>query len=122
MLLPRRPDANFAWWPRWFGTPSRRIALQTAAMVLLGIALRFGLGLESTRDTRVVGQFTYGIRIHHGYIGLAMLLVSRWIVRDSKWRVPLVEIGTALVLSDLIHHFLVLWPITGSPQFDFVYR
>ena len=30
-------------------------------------------------------------------------------------------LGAALFLSDMVHHFLVLWPVTGSPQFDLVY-
>ena len=29
--------------------------------------------------------------------------------------------SAALVLSDAIHHFLVLWPIEGSPEFHFWY-
>jgi hypothetical protein len=27
----------------------------------------------------------------------------------------------SLIASDLIHHFLVLWPLTGSPHFDLTY-
>jgi len=30
-------------------------------------------------------------------------------------------IGLALVLSDHIHHFIVLWYFVGSPQFDLFY-
>jgi hypothetical protein len=26
-----------------------------------------------------------------------------------------------LIFSDLAHHFIVLWPITGSPEFDIIY-
>jgi len=26
-----------------------------------------------------------------------------------------------LFLSDIVHHFLVLWPITGNPEFDLFY-
>ena len=30
-------------------------------------------------------------------------------------------LAIGLVVSDLVHHFLVLWPLTGSPQFDLFY-
>lgn len=30
-------------------------------------------------------------------------------------------IALALFASDMIHHFLILWPITGSPHFHFAY-
>ncbi len=83
------------------------------------VGLRFGLNLESTRDTGVIGTFTLGLRIHHGYIGVFLLLLG-WCfpvgLRHALW---IVAFG--LIFSDLAHHFLVLWPITGSPQFDFVY-
>jgi len=29
--------------------------------------------------------------------------------------------GLSLFLSDVIHHFLVLWPIVGDPEFHLVY-
>jgi hypothetical protein len=80
---------------------------------------RFGLNLQSTRDTGAIGAFTFGLRIHHGYIGLFLVPLA-WCfplgLRHALW---MVAIG--LILSDLAHHFLVLWPLTGSPQFDIVY-
>lgn len=36
-------------------------------------------------------------------------------------RVWVLRVGAALILSDLAHHFLVLWPIAGDPHFDWVY-
>jgi hypothetical protein len=83
--------------------------------------LRFHLGLQSTRTTRPVGRLTFGLRVHHGYVGLVLLwlapLLSRW-PRLVRWAV---RVGIALIVSDLVHHFLVLWPLTGDPSFDFVY-
>ena len=38
--------------------------------------------------------------------------------KTSWW---MLAIGLGLFFSDLIHHFLVLWPVVGSPQFDFFY-
>lgn len=101
----------------------RQAIAWTVAFELLTCALRFGAGLESTRDTAsTIGQLTMGVRIHHSYIGLimlpiAMLIERRW-PRGSRW---ISGIGLGLLFSDLIHHFLVLWLITGSPQFDLLY-
>ncbi len=83
--------------------------------------LRFGLHLQSTRDTSFIAQYTFGIRIHHGYVGV-LLLLAAWVVRKPPWarRVAVVA-GIALVVSDLLHHFAVLWPVTGDPHFDLVY-
>ena len=85
--------------------------------------MRFGMRLESTRDTAsTVGRLTFGIRIHHSYIGIVVVLIA-WRVwsrypKRSRW---LMMIGIGLFASDMIHHFLVLWPVTGSPCFDLVY-
>lgn len=84
---------------------------------------RFGLGLESTRDTATtVGRLTGGLRIHHGYFGLALLGLA--LVMDPRNpRRRWAEIfGWSLTLSDALHHFVVLWLATGSPQFDLFYR
>ena len=80
---------------------------------------RFGLNLQSTRDTAAIGGWTFGLRVHHGYIGLFLVPLA-WCfprgIRHALWM-----IGIGLIVSDLMHHFLVLWPITGEPQFDFIY-
>lgn len=95
----------------------------TAGIEVFTCVLRFGLRLESTRDTAsTIGRLTCGIRIHHGYVGGVVVLVACWLwtryPRLSWW---MLIIGLSLVFSDLIHHFLVLWPLEGSPQFDLVY-
>ena len=36
----------------------------------LTCVLRFAVRLQSTRDTTFIGRFTFGYRVHHGYIGL----------------------------------------------------
>ena len=107
--------------------PRRRMWMQilllTAALELITLVLRFGFQLESTRDTAsTIGRITFGLRIHHGYCGAVVLLVA-WGISQTKprWAYAGYVVGWALVLSDAIHHFLVLWPITGSPQFDFFY-
>ncbi len=99
--------------------------------LLLGLALaalieavtclfRFGLGLQSTRDTAWLARFTFGYRIHHGYIG-ALLLLGAVLPGPGAWRNMLVAVGVGLVVSDLVHHFIVLWGVTGSPEFHIRY-
>lgn len=95
----------------------------TLAIELICIVLRFGFGAESTAATAsTIGVLTFGIRIHHGYVGALLIpLGLAWKIRRQSIGWSLFVIGIALVFSDLIHHFLVLWPITGSPHFDLVY-
>jgi len=93
----------------------------TVVMETVTLVLRFGFELESTRDTAsTIGQLTMGLRIHHSYIGVVFLLLSL-VVSRPNFRVPLIVLGCGLFWSDVIHHFLVLWPITGSPEFHLVY-
>ena len=82
---------------------------------------RFGFGLQSTRDTAFISKLTFGFRIHHGYIGLVLILIAFYLPDESIWKIWSLRIGGALIASDLIHHFVVLWLITGDPQFDIRY-
>ena len=95
------------------------------AAILEGVTVffRFGLGLEASKVTASTeGRLTGGIRLHHGYLGVAAVLVAAAVLRRRRalahW---LLVVGVALTLSDAVQHFLVLWPIVGSPQFDLVY-
>jgi hypothetical protein len=118
--MTRRVDAEPV--RRAPGIISRIIAL-TLAIEVFTVVMRYGFELQSTRDTAsTIGAITLGLRIHHGYIGLVMLLAA-WIAdtRRVRLRRHLIVWGAALVCSDLIHHFLVLWPIEGTPEFHFVY-
>ncbi len=83
---------------------------------------RFGLGLQATRDTPLIGKLSFGVRIHHGYLGIVLGLAAWIFAADEPGvRNALLMVALALVVSDLGHHFLVLWPITGSPEFDLLY-
>jgi hypothetical protein len=98
------------------------LASFTLALLIeaLTIVLRFGFLLESTRDTAAsIGVYTLGLRVHHGYIGLLLVPLGWCFPRGLRHAVWIVGFG--LLFSDLIHHFIVLWLIVGSPQFDFVY-
>jgi hypothetical protein len=98
-------------------------AVLTVLFEAFTVLCRFGLNLESTRDTAsTVGLITAGIRIHHSYLGLVLVGIALWGLKAkpdiAKWALA---IGVALVCSDAIHHFVVLWLTTGTPGFDLLY-
>lgn len=88
---------------------------------LCTIWARFGIGLQSTRDTTLIGTLTFGVRIHHGYIGILLIVLACGTVSDAGLRNFVLMIGIALFVSDVVHHFLVLWATIGSPEFDLLY-
>ena len=92
----------------------------TVVFELLASLFHFGLNLHTTRDTAWLAKYTFGIRIHHGYFALPLFVLA-FFCRSPAWRRWCWIIGVALVLSDLAHHFLVLWPITGNSEFDLTY-
>jgi hypothetical protein len=93
----------------------------TVAFEVLGCFLRFGAGIEATRDTSFLADLTFGLRIHHGYPGVPLIIMAFLSPIPGRWKCWLLRIGVALVASDLVHHFLVLWPMTGSPHWDWHY-
>jgi hypothetical protein len=114
--------------PKLVQTPSLREVnlyglIWAAFFEILTCVLRFGFALESTRDTAsTIGQLTLGLRIHHSYIGIACIAAAFWIEqRFPRSSLHLLAIGIGLFISDMIHHFVVLWVITGNPQFDLLY-
>lgn len=95
--------------------------LLTALFEIITCFLRFRLRLEACCSTAAVGGFTGGLRIHHAYVGLVVMMLGMpWAAPHPLFTWSAV-VGSALVLSDLVHHFLVLWPMTGSPEFDLFY-
>ena len=97
------------------------ITVLTLIFEAIACTLRFLAKFESTRDTVALARFTGGIRIHHSYLGILIVVIAMTLVPRKWQRTWLIRIGWALVASDLIHHFLILWPIEGDPQFDLVY-
>jgi hypothetical protein len=97
--------------------------IRAAVFEILTCVLRFGFALQSTRDTAFsIGRLTMGMRIHHSYTGIACAGLAFWLEqRFPKSSFHLLSIGIGLFISDMIHHFLVLWIITGNPQFDLLY-
>lgn len=88
--------------------------------------MRFGLGKTSTGNTGLIGLLTGGIRIHHGYVGVVLILIRNLIPAvelplSLNLATVVAGIGWGCVLSDGFHHFWVLWPATGHHDFDLVY-
>ena len=100
-----------------------QILALTAAFEVVTILFRFGFKLESSRATAsTIGVLTQGIRFHHGYFGVLLMgLAFAFARRRPGWAHGMLVLGGALLLSDLVHHFLVLWPLTGSPEFHLIY-
>jgi hypothetical protein len=105
-------------------------ALGAAQLLFLGVLLavvlevitcflRFGAGVQATRDTRFLARYTRHVRVHHGYWGVGMLALAPF--AGAAAFDTLVIWGIGLALSDALHHFLVLWPITGSHEFHVRY-
>ncbi|MDP7035454.1 MAG: hypothetical protein QF752_13275 [Planctomycetota bacterium] len=114
----RTPEIPQPTWKR-LGFPS---LLATALLEGVTLLFRFGFDLQSTRDTaNTIGSWTGGVRIHHGYIGVAVFCVAALTQRYPRIYDWLWILAFSLIASDLIHHFLVLWPLTGSPHFDLTY-
>jgi cytochrome bd-type quinol oxidase subunit 2 len=100
-----------------------RNGLVLAALIeAVTVFLRFGLGSRATRDTAWLAPYTFGLRIHHGYVGVVLALLAVTALRHRRrTRTWALTLALALVLSDLFHHFCVLWPLTGTPEFDLQY-
>ena len=90
-------------------------------MEVITLILRFGLKLEaSLHTTSIIKKLSCGIRIHHGYLGMLLVVVSLFLQNPSMSKYIFI-IGMALFLSDMIHHFLILWLIKGNPEFHLFY-
>lgn len=54
---------------------------------------------------------------HHLFIGLIILLIA--LILDNSLYINL---GAGVILSDLVHHFVILWFFIGNPEFHLVYK
>jgi len=101
----------------------RAIFMLTTIIESVTLFFRFGLGLKSTEHTAsTVGQLTMGIRIHHGYVGLFILIMLFLIPVSRQHRYGNIAYvtGMSLFVSDILHHSL-LYLVTGSADLDLVY-
>lgn len=86
------------------------------------VVVQFLLRWEFRFVARLVGAITRGVRVHHGYLGAAALLAAWLVPLPPAWRHLALIAGGTLVLTDLLHHTLVLWLLTGAPAFALRYE
>lgn len=105
-------------------TPSLVVSVGVVAALVveaLTLVLRFGLAMKSPTVTRSAARFTRGWRVHHGFVGLAVLVLAAALPLPPPWGNLAWIAGIALFLSDAIHHFAVLHPVLGDSEFDLRY-
>ncbi len=99
----------------------RAVIVLVIILELLTCMGRFVIGFSVKEHESAVTALTFGVRIHHGYTGLAFVIVAAAVGRFTKCpRKHLRKVsifGVALVVSDFIHHFIVLYLVTGSTEF-----
>lgn len=87
-----------------------KILLITAAIELITVFSRIVFG--SARENIKRKKQEHKIRIHHGYIGWALLII--YLIYPNPW---IFISGMALFWSDFIHHFIVLKIWVGDTEF-----
>ena len=100
-------------------TPLTLIAFGVLGAILLELVtiyLRFGRRMKAPEKTAWIGRMTRGYRVHHGYHGFTFIPAGLLIFPGGvgEW---LAVAGIALLLSDAIHHFIVLKWVTGHHEF-----
>lgn len=80
----------------------------TAAIELLCCLFRFGFGFRA----REIQRRWIGIRLHHGYLAAPLLAALPF--SPAPWLGWIVASAAALVVSDLLHHLVVLPWRTGQ--------
>ncbi len=88
---------------------------------LVTIILRFGFKLTSPTHTHPLAKLTNGYRIHHGYPGAAMLVAVPFFPEPTIISSLVIITAIMLLLSDLIHHTIILPIFAGHHEFDLKY-
>ena len=96
------------------------VIILTIAIEFLTLFNRFFLKLSSKEIyIKIIKRLDlkFFVHVHHSIFGLVLAIVSYYF-----GFVLFFNFGVAMILSDAIHHVLVLWPILGHPEFHIVYR
>ncbi len=93
----------------------------TLAFEAITVLLRFGFNLQANSDLAFLSSWTGGLRIHHLKFGVLLCIIAYTSGVAPQWYNALMIVGTGLIVSDVSHHFLVLWPLTGSHEFNLTY-
>ena len=90
------------------------------SLELLTVFVRFKFKIK-TKDVliKIMKHFDLKkiVHFHHGFVGIIIFVIA-YFYGLFFWA----DIGFGILISDAIHHFLVLWPIMGSPEFHVLYR
>ncbi len=86
----------------------------TAGFELLTCVCRFGFGLRSKVYAERYRRYTLGVRVHHAYFAALVLPAALMVPMEAWLQRALVAAALGLVLSDLLHHFVVLPILTGE--------
>jgi hypothetical protein len=106
----------------WFLEHPLYTGLIAAALFeLVTVIMRFGFKMSSPTHTRRMARFTGGYRIHHGYPGIGMFLAVPLIPSPTVIGSLVIIIAMMLLLSDLVHHAIVLPLCVGRHEFDVKY-
>src|SRR5262245_40232996 len=96
-----------------------------ATVLFEGLALlfHFVFGWEArVTNADNLGWLTGGFRLHPGLLGLLMLVAALvFRARRAVLTTWLIILGGGLLISDLIRHLFILWPITGNPDLSLFY-
>lgn len=114
MVLP--PVAHLTWSEFLLFT-----VLATLLFELITVVLRFIFELRAETSLAFLGYVTGGVRIHHLYVGVVICAVALLTTLPAYWNNALLVVGAAMIFSDVLHHFAVLWPLTGSHEFHLKY-
>jgi len=87
-----------------------KIAIFTALLEILTILGRMRFGSAQAQFKK--NKFKYKVRIHHGYYGIALIIIFQFF--PIEW---LAIAGWTLLISDTIHHFIVLPIWIGRTEF-----
>ena len=86
----------------------------TALFEIVTCIFRFGFKMRSREIAPRFKKYTLGMRIHHGYVGAVMIPPTLLLVPEGSFlALGLLAFGAGLILSDLLHHFVVLPIFTG---------
>ena len=93
------------------------VILLTALFEGVTCLLRFGCGMKAPNKLSWMKRWTRGYRIHHGYPGVALAGVTAIGMPDDPVLWSGIMVGWALLLSDAVHHFVVLPLAVGRTEF-----
>lgn len=100
--------------------PLLLVVILTFCFEFVTLVARFVFRLSSKRVyVGLMKRFGFRrvVHIHHLFTGIFVVIIGFFV----SWQLLLV-VGFALICSDLMHHFLVLNFVVGSPEFHVVYK